>query len=326
MKLTYKMILLLIRYSFFFIMISLITSCEELIEKDISKKELVLIAPGEDIRTAVATQTFWWEDLAGALTYNLQIVSPSFDYVERVIADTIVVKNKFSINLFPGRFEWRIKAQNGSYETSFVVRTLEIDSTMDLKGQKVNLTYPAEDTFLNSPSTLFKWQKLYSANSYNLEIHNDSWTGTLVYSLLSINYDTVSVKNLTDGIYYWGIKAWNANSATDYSTSKVTIDRIAPGIPSLLEPNDKANIQQLPVNLKWERSTDDGSPLTDSLFISSDSLFTHSKMVTAKFIHDTKMDNAVQDTGTYFWRVKSVDAASNQGQFSLIRKFKVLNK
>jgi hypothetical protein len=303
-----------------------LSSCEDIIEKDITKKELVLIAPGDNLRTSIASQTFWWEELAGARTYNLQIVSPSFESVETVLADTVLTKNKFLINLYPGKFEWRLKAQNGSYESAYILRSIEIDSTLDLKTQKAILMSPSDEAYLNSASILFRWKKLYNADTYNIEIHEADWSGNISYSLLSIIYDTITVRNLKDGVYYWGIKAWNRNSATDFSTRKITIDRVAPGAPSLLTPVNKANFGQLPVNLTWNRAADSGSPLTDSILVSSDSLFRTSKIIVARFVQDTKLDNAVQDTGTYFWRVKSVDAAHNQGQFAAARRFKVLNK
>lgn len=323
MRIDYKTVRLLV---VMIICLASFSSCEDIIEKDITKKELVLIAPGDNLRTSIASQTFWWEELAGARTYNLQIVSPSFESVEIVLADTFLTKNKFVINLFPGKFEWRLKAQNGSYESAYVLRAIEIDSTFDLKTQKIILTSPTDGANLNSASILFRWQKLYNADTYNIEVHEADWSGNIAYSLLSIINDTLTVKNLKDGVYYWGIKAWNRNSATDFSTHKITIDRVAPGAPSLLTPLNKANFQQLPVNLTWNRAADSGSPLSDSILVSSDSLFRTSKIIVAKIVQDTKLDNAVQDTGTYFWRVKSVDAAHNQGQFATARRFKVLNK
>jgi hypothetical protein len=323
MKIGYKLVYIII-----LALISTLTfiSCEDLTVKNITDKELVVIAPGDNLRTSFSTQTFWWEELDGAAAYNLQIVSPSFESVEILLADSILTKNKFTINLFPGRFEWRVKAVNGSFQTPFIVRSLQIDSTMDLKGQKVTLVSPGEDVYINSASTLFRWQKLYNADSYSIEVHSSSWSGELVYSSLSVINDTISVRKLSDGVYWWGIKAWNGNSATGFTTRLFTLDKTPPGIPSLSLPKDKANIQQLPVDLSWTRPTDTGSPVSDSLIISSDSLFRSGNTILAKLVQDSKYNNAVQDTGTYFWRVKSVDAAHNQGQFTTKRKFKVLNK
>jgi hypothetical protein len=309
-----------------FVATKLFSSCEDIIERDIANKELIVIAPGDSLRTSIATQTFWWEELEGARTYNLQIVSPSFESVEVVLADTVVTKNKFVINLFPGKFEWRLKAQNGSYESAFVTRSLEIDSTRDLKALKVSLTSPADESYFNSSSVFFKWQKIYNADTYSMEIHNSDWNGSVAYTLSSISHDTNTVKNLKDGAYIWGIKAWNTNSATDFSTSKITIDLVAPATPVLLTPLDKANIQQPPVNLTWSRTSDTGSPLSDSLIISKDSLFRSDKIIIRELLSETKLDNAVSDTGTFFWKVKTVDAAHNEGGFALMRRFKVLNK
>ena len=275
-----------------------ILSCEDIIEKNITDKELIVIAPGNNIRTSFSTQTFWWEYMDGALKYTLQVVSPSFAAVEKVVLDTTITLNKFTFNLFPGNFEWRVGAQNGSYITPFIVSTLQIDSTMDLKSQKVTLTSPIDNGYTNSVNTLFQWQKLYNADNYSIEVHSTDWNGDVVFSSLPVAYDTLTVKNLTDGVYSWGIKAWNSNSATNFSTHIVTIDRLKPGIPALLEPADKAKLLQLPVNLTWDRASDTGSPLTDSIVVSTDSLFRSNKIVVAKFIQDKHLNDAVKDTGT----------------------------
>jgi hypothetical protein len=303
-----------------------ISSCEQLIEKDITNNELILIAPGDNLKTIYSTQTFWWEELDGALTYNLQVVSPSFESIEIIMADTLLSKNKFTINLFPGNFEWRVRAQNGSYKSQFFLRTLLIDSTMDLKGHKVTLISPVESSFTNSLSTLLKWQKLYNADNYSIEVHNNTWTGDLVFSSLSVTSDTLTVKGLSEGIYLWGIKAWNRTSATDFNSRKVTIDRTDPGLPSLIEPKDKATLLNLPVNLSWNRASDTGTPLKDSLIISSDSLFSTGNIVVKRIVLETSFDDAVRVAGTYFWKVKSIDAARNQGLYSRVRSFKVQSK
>ena len=303
-----------------------VVSCEDIFEKNISSKELLLIAPGDSLRTSFSTQTFWWEELDGALTYTLQVVSPSFASVEKVLADTTLKKNKFTLNLYPGKFEWRVRAENGSFKSAYITRAIQIDSTMDLKGQKVTLVSPLENAYSNTLVPRFTWQKLYNADTYSLEVHQTDWNGAVVFSSPLVTYDTLSVETLSEGTYSWGIKAWNNNSATEFSTRMLTIDRTMPGIPTLFTPSDKAKIPQLPVNLVWTNASDTGSPLTDSVLVSSDSVFSPNKIVVAKFIQDIRLDNAVQDTGTYFWKVKSVDAAGNKGLFSTVRKFTVQSK
>lgn len=303
-----------------------VNACTDIIEKNITNKELVIIAPGNNIHTSIATQTFWWEYLDGATSYTLQVVSPSFASVEKVIIDTTITLNKFMVNLFPGKFEWRVGAQNGSYATPYIVSTLQIDSTTDLKTQNVTLIAPLENDFTNAPNIIFHWQKLYNADNYSFEIHKTDWNGSLMYSAASIIYDTLSLKSLADGTYTWGIKAWNANSATGFTTRSFTIDRIAPGIPNLLTPADKAKLTQLQVNFSWNRPSDTGSPLSDSLIVASDSLFSVTKIVVAEFISEMQMNYALPDTGTYYWKVKSIDAAGNHGQFSAIRRFTVKNQ
>jgi hypothetical protein len=308
------------------VVVLIISSCEDLVEKDITDSELILVAPGDNLRTPYSTQTFWWEEFEGARAYTLQVVSPSFESIELIFADTTITKNKFTLNLLPGKFEWRVKAQNGYYSGKYSTRTLQIDSTLDMKGQKVSLISPAEDSYLNSRSILLTWQKLYNADTYNIEVHKINWTGDLAFYFMAIKYDSITINSLFEGDYVWGIKALNRNSSTDFTTRKITIDRTVPGLPTLIEPKDKANLLNLPANLTWNRIPDTGAPVKDSVLISTDSLFNPNKIIVSKLLADSKLDNAVQDTGTYYWKVKSVDAAGNQSQFSVKRRFKVLSK
>jgi hypothetical protein len=114
---------------FLVVMIHLL-SCEQLMEKDITDEFPELLAPADNQRSLYTTQTFWWEEINGARAYNLQIVSPSFESVENVVIDTTITKNKITVNLYYGKFAWRVRAKNASYYSQFSGRSLEIDSLL----------------------------------------------------------------------------------------------------------------------------------------------------------------------------------------------------
>ncbi|TKG88109.1 hypothetical protein EYV94_27635 [Puteibacter caeruleilacunae] len=94
--------------------------------KDLSAEIVTLMAPAADLSTAVKTLTFWWEEVSGATKYRLQIVSPSFDNIERLIEDVEVTGNKKTVTLTEGTYQWRVKAVNAESKTGYSVRTIEI--------------------------------------------------------------------------------------------------------------------------------------------------------------------------------------------------------
>lgn len=93
---------------------------------DISNTSVSIIAPEADLETSNNTVTFWWEEVSGAEKYIFQLVSPDFGHVETIIEDTELTGNQKSATLSPGNYQWRIKAVNSKYETSYSTRSLVI--------------------------------------------------------------------------------------------------------------------------------------------------------------------------------------------------------
>ena len=98
--------------------------CEDVFEKDLSKKEVVLVAPGDSIRTSYGQQVFVWEEIEGATRYRLVIVSPRFERPERYLLDTLVTGRQFPFTLKPGEYQWRVIPENSAYEGIYSTRTI----------------------------------------------------------------------------------------------------------------------------------------------------------------------------------------------------------
>lgn len=294
------------------IFLSLI-SCDDFFEKDLEGKEVEIISPGDSLKTQYSTQKFWWEELDGASFYNLQIVSPSFDKVEKVLIDTSLTETKFTFTLYPGTFQWRVRPANGSSEGDYQIRSIEIDTTLDLRGQEVVLRRPLADFATKEKSIKFYWDKLYNADDYRLDIKSGDWEGENVISPVIIPHDTVTINLalLPDGTYFWGIKALNNGSSTTYSTRKFYIDNIAPKTPVLAEPSDSTSVNDWPVTLKWTNTPDSGSPIYDSLVVATDRYFKSESVKFNKKIEGQSESVSLTGTGKFFWKVFSVDAAGN---------------
>ena len=104
----------------------LVMGCRDVFEKDISEKEVELIAPADSVETTHATLTFVWEERDGATGYRLVVVSPSFDRIELYVLDTLVEGNQYTYTLEPGRYEWGVRPENTAYEGIYRWRVLTV--------------------------------------------------------------------------------------------------------------------------------------------------------------------------------------------------------
>lgn len=103
-----------------------IMGCRDVFEKDISEKEVELIAPADSVETTHATLTFVWEERDGATGYRLVVVSPSFDRMELYVLDTLVEGNQYAYTLEPGRYEWSVRPENSAYKGIYRWRVLTV--------------------------------------------------------------------------------------------------------------------------------------------------------------------------------------------------------
>ena len=106
-----------------------VCSCESTItEKSLTADTVILSAPVDNLNTSDSIPTFYWETLASATKYQLQIVSPIFDSIVKVYADTAIVQNLFPFALNKGKkYQWRVKAKNNSTESQYSqIRTITI--------------------------------------------------------------------------------------------------------------------------------------------------------------------------------------------------------
>lgn len=97
----------------------LLTACKAFIEPNISNSKVNLEAPGINYLSTKYAVSFWWDNVDDALSYRLQVVTPSLDTIGALIIDTLVKTNTFTLSLSPGRYQWHVRAENGSSKTAY---------------------------------------------------------------------------------------------------------------------------------------------------------------------------------------------------------------
>ena len=293
--------------------------CEDVFVVRLDETVVEIKMPVDDLKTPVSTQLFWWVDTYGAEEYHFQIVSPSFDSINSLVKDTFIDTNRIELSLLPGIYQWRVKAKNSGTETPWSTRLLEIDSSLDLSNQNVQLVTPIDLDTTNKSIQELSWQPIYNANQYAVELWHPDLQGSLLYSsYVSNNQVIVSLPN--QGNYVWRVKAENSSSSTNFSQRSIYLDSISPNAPTLINPINNSTLTSNQAYFNWIRNSSGGSSIRDSLILAIDTNFVQVDKVV--ILNSTNYSDSL-NSGTYYWRVYSTDKAGNVSVGSEIRRFYV---
>ncbi len=295
-------------------------SCKEFIEPNIAGNEVVLVAPGNGLQSSKYAVTFNWEQADDALNYRFQIVSPGFDSISTVVVDTIITANKFTVSLDPGKYQWHLRAQNGSSQTAYSgARGFTILSS-SIKQQKVQQQSPGNGITTNQSAVTFAWGDVYGATRFRLQIDTSNFTdtGKLVYNQTTPGL-TVKLALQKDQSYQWRVRAENDTASSLWSSiSVITYDHTPPAKPLLSSPAKGITVP-MPVNLQWAAVT---TATKYRLYVfKSDSVTTYNNT----FPLLQMQTNYSFALGTFneriYWRITAIDAAGNESQGSELRNF-----
>ena len=302
-------------------LILLFSGCRDVIEKDITDKQVTVNSPANSTQSVIYKQLFWWNLLDGAKYYSIQIVTPSFDSLVSFVADTIVKGNKFYQTLPPGKYQWRIRGENGGYKTNYQTYSLTMN-TSSLNLQVLNLIAPVNNTYQNATTGgslfTFKWDVLPGATKYLIEIDT-----------ISQNFVTPIVKDSTTNAYYsysftkqgdykWRVMAkdnsGNQTAWTDpYYTGYYTT---APSTPTPLFPATNTTIAPTTVSFSWSTITNAHTYTlylyrngADTTIASNESYPVNSPSKSVSVVGATSLS-------FIYWKVSSTDKAGNQSSLS----------
>lgn len=302
----------------------ILISCEhDFIEDDLTGKIVSVIAPADDDTVQSATPLFWWNEINGARSYRVQIVYPDFAAPQQLLYDTAVEGDRFYPTLTAGNtYYWRIRPENGSSEGDWITRRLTVDSTTSLANQNIVITVPASNGFATASSMVtFSWNPVAAADYYRVEITNT----TTAASVVSLAVTTTSYQyTLAQGNYEFRVRGENSASFTPWSARTFSVDQTAPVTPTLVAPAHNSFFASPPSTLAfdWTSSAD---AQTDSLLVSTDSTFASGNVLSLALSATQGGYNWTGALGgtVYFWKVRSVDVAGNNSNYSAVYRFDV---
>lgn len=299
---------------FLFFISTFFSGCTLFIDEDLRNDVVSLYTPSNNDTITTSPTLIWWKLNKGATHYNLQIVKPAFTSIQQLIIDSNVVGDKFYIQLSPGLYEMRIRAENSSTKSDYFYRNFYILQSDSLSNQSIVLISPADNFYTNTSDYNFSWYPIASATYYTFELRQSVGT---IYSTNIID-DNISLSNLLEGNYEWRVRGSNDNSSTAFASRNFGVDFSAPGIPTLTMPTNNDTIGP-DFTFSWQRAADTGSPLSDTLYIYSDTSGTD-VLNTFHCLSPSYIITGVAP-GNYYWRVKSIDKAGNTGLVSNMRRY-----
>ncbi|MBN1339749.1 MAG: hypothetical protein JXA03_10525 [Bacteroidales bacterium] len=295
-----------------------VAGCKDILEDDLTGRAVELMAPPDSYQTTLNTHTFWWQAVEGAEGYDLQIVSPGFDYIERLFLDTSITVLKYDYTLLPGLYQWRVRAWNYSTSTAWSVRTLTIDSTSDISGEIVQLLSPADHDTTAQTQQLFQWQELYNADDYNFQLY---YSSTKILSQVAEAGQMTATLSAGNGAYRWEVRGQNDFSNTAYYGRDIFLDTTPPAAPVPEMPLNGEVLADSLITFQWTREgASGGSSIKDSLYIYSDQQMLN--IIRNLFLAQTAYQDSL-GPGTFYWRLRSIDKAGNKSGYSTLRSFTV---
>jgi len=302
--------------------LTLLDSCAEFGEVNLSKATVAILAPGNKDSLSGANVTFWWLPVTGALKYNIEIVKPSFSNVQTLFIDSNVTTNKFIFSLSPGTYQWRVQAINNSSNSAYFTQSFFLDSNLNLATSTVILSSPANGYITSSYTVGLQWQALSAATSYNLEVQKSGANPVTTAGITTPSYSYVFPSY---GTYQWRVSAENSTSNSQPSTWN-TISISIP-YPVLTSPNNRDTMQVPPVILSWTRGSnalDHSTSAYDSLYIYADTI---QAAIPIQAISSTQSytfnPTSPPPKQWYSWKVKTIDSLGDQSVFTTLRKFRL---
>ena len=306
-------------FMFAIVLLSL-SACKDFIEPSISKRPVILKAPSDKYQSTSYNINFWWDEVEDAISYRLQVVTPGFDTIGGLIADTLIKGNHFTLTLDPGEYQWRVKALNGSSETAFSTANNLVIVPSSLAAQTVILGSPSNNSVTNQSTVLFKWGTLFGATSYHLQVDTNNFTDlNHIVTDQTIPGQQYSFRFTKDQSYQWRVRAESASEQSKWSAiNNITFDVTAPVGVALSSPQNNAVVNK-PVSLQWTKST---AAVNYKLYVYKDDSTTLYNNTFPVLLNTTGYNFTLGSSGErIYWQVSVLDAAGNESAPSELRSF-----
>lgn len=310
---------------YFAITFLIFTSCEDILEEDITNDIINTISPTAGTVVESNVVNFQWNILDGADNYRVQL----FDNNGVIVLDSVVSQTNLTHPVSSGDYKWRVRGENFGYQSTYSLPiSFSVIESTNLTTQQVILSSPSNLYYTNTNSINLAWQDLVAADTFSIEVINVTSGSTIVYQQNGITNTFLSLSNTvfpTDGEYIWKVKAVNTTSETPYASRTIFIDRTVPNQPQLgLPANNSTQLINQPLTFNWLTAADSGTIQSAlSYVIEFSNTNTFATITQSSNASTNSLQQTFTSVGEYYWRVKTLDAAGNVSSYSSVFKFTI---
>ena len=291
-------------------------SCDDIFVEDISSYTVHLNAPTSGWQSEDPKASFRWDEVPGAVNYKLEVVTPGFSVNHQLVFEKLLEAPKFDTSLVAGEYEWRVKAMNSASVTNFFTSSFSILTAFNISSKLPVLRLPEDQSVSDAKNVAFSWDALPGASYYSFKIKKENWAGDSV--VVTKLYSTSFSFRLDDGAYAWGVAAIDTatNKRTDYVIRNLIVNNDPPSIPQLLLPTNQDTLHSSTVSFSW-RKTETNSKYTIEIYSDPEQRI----QLVEKTVSDTVTNMNIEKSGSYFWRINSIDRYGKIGEFSPVSIF-----
>ena len=281
----------------------------------------ILVFPANNGTNIQTTNTFSWNSLTGASSYQLQISTSSSFTSNQVDVTTSATSYQVSGLYYSTGYYWRVGAvtANGTvYSNSWQFTTGSPGSGNGNPGPI--LTQPTNGATDIATNGAFSWQSITGTTSYRIQISTSSYFGynqVDVSGLTSPNYTVSGLYLLTP--YYWRVNATSSAGTTDWSTTysfttASTNPPPGPTAPILDTPVSGTTNTPLTPTLVWNASQ---GATSYNLQVSTNTQFS-SFIVNSTGLSTTSYSlSGLNEATTYYWRASATNSNGTSGWSSV---------
>nr|WP_319511365.1 hypothetical protein [uncultured Draconibacterium sp.] len=287
------------------------------LDEMLSDKSVEILLPTEGLIIDDSNVSFLWEEVKGANSYHIQIVSPSFDNPVKLVYDQQLESNHFEIELEGGEYEARIRATDGTTNTPY--SNVKFGVSL-FSNKKVDFTFPVNNSILNYGDVTIAWNQIENAINYHLQIVSPDFISPvkLIYDDW-IQNNKISL-NLPTGLYQARVKASDGslNSKSDTIKFEINNNDLSETTLQLLAPDNNKMINQKNITFNWEQLDSN----VKYEFVLKNGNWNDENVISVFQTENTQTSLSL-DEGEYSWGVKAIDKTNNSETIFSFRTFSI---
>ncbi len=260
-----------------------------------------LTSPANNAVAQLIAGNMTWSAVTGADNYLLQ-VSTDANFNTTVINNATLTTNSFAYTALNNNttYYWRVKATATGGDESAFSSVYQFKTVVGIP----TLTTPANLSYCISTGGVLMFNSVSGATAYEIQLASDVAFQNVVSQNLNVNGISHTYNLLNNNtVYFWRVKAKNADGAGDYSAVWSFTTVLA--APTLQSPSNDAISSATSGFLSW--ASVDGATAYEVL-LATDMGFTAVVLTDANVASATKAYAGLNNNTTYYWKVRAKNA------------------